>query len=250
MTLALFRSRAAGTSRAAARGRSGRPGWPARAWLVPACCRIFSLRELGHLLRHVHVADARLGGGQVLLVVARLCDGVLEPVLHRTEVGAGRARRCSMRGVDASVTSIETRRERRAATERSTPTAVRVVAPSRSLPLAPTWKVTIVGVDAPNSAMPLNFVPVADARRSPPSSCATSARDRGLVVGRQRAVRRLDLQVTDALQRSSAPRSARLPPSARARCRPARCAAPGRGRRSGHASSRRSRGRRRRRRRG
>src|SRR3954468_1965412 len=44
------------------------------------------LREVDHLLGHVHVADAALGGGQVLLVDRRVLERVAEAVLDRAEL--------------------------------------------------------------------------------------------------------------------------------------------------------------------
>src|SRR3954466_16366209 len=46
------------------------------------------LREVDHLLGHVHVADAALRGGQVLLVDGRVLERVPETVLHSTELRA------------------------------------------------------------------------------------------------------------------------------------------------------------------
>src|SRR3954468_15298073 len=56
------------------------------------------LRELDHLAGHVHVADAALGGGQVLLVDGRVLERVPETVLHRAELRALRAH-----GVDGGI---------------------------------------------------------------------------------------------------------------------------------------------------
>ena len=72
-------------SRGGARGRPAAPGWPARA----CSCRPAAgseLRELDHLGGHVHVADAALGRGQVLLVGREVVEAVLEAVLDRAEV--------------------------------------------------------------------------------------------------------------------------------------------------------------------
>ena len=46
------------------------------------------LGEVRHLLRHVDVADAALGRGQVLLVGRQVVQAVLEAVLHGAEFGA------------------------------------------------------------------------------------------------------------------------------------------------------------------
>src|SRR3954451_21998739 len=43
------------------------------------------LGEIDHLLRHVHVADAGLGSGQVLLVDRGVLERVAETVLHGAE---------------------------------------------------------------------------------------------------------------------------------------------------------------------
>ena len=51
------------------------------------------LRELDHLRGHVDVADAALGGREVLLVAREVVERVLEPVLHGAE---GRARRTGL----------------------------------------------------------------------------------------------------------------------------------------------------------
>ena len=44
--------------------------------------------EGGHFGGHVHIGDAGLGGEEVLRLYADIGDGVLQPVLHGTEVGA------------------------------------------------------------------------------------------------------------------------------------------------------------------
>ena len=69
------------------------------------------------------------------------------------------------------MTSIETVENDRAT--RVTPTRFVLLAESM-LPFAPTWRVTIVGVDAPNSAMPLN-VAESRIRTSSAVSCVISA---------------------------------------------------------------------------
>src|SRR5436305_2326733 len=51
------------------------------------------LREVDHLRCHVHVADAALRGGQVLLVDGQVRQRVLEAVLHGAELGTLRADR-------------------------------------------------------------------------------------------------------------------------------------------------------------
>ena len=55
--------------------------------------------ELDHFLRHVGVADAALRGGQVLDRDVEVVDGVVEPVLDGTQVGASGRHRLD-RGVD------------------------------------------------------------------------------------------------------------------------------------------------------
>src|SRR3954452_19908897 len=57
--------------------------------------------ELDHLRRHVGVADAGLRSGQVLDRDVHVLDRVLEPVLVRTQVGAGGGDRLDLR-VDAT----------------------------------------------------------------------------------------------------------------------------------------------------
>ena len=72
-----------GTS-AAARGRSGGSGWPVRA-RDAGLLEDLELGEVDHLRGHVHVLDAAVGAGQVLLVVAEVVQRVLQPVLDGAE---------------------------------------------------------------------------------------------------------------------------------------------------------------------
>src|SRR5215212_1157231 len=51
----------------------------------PGLLQDLELREVDHLCGHVHVADAALGGGQVLLVDRRVLERVPEAVLHGAE---------------------------------------------------------------------------------------------------------------------------------------------------------------------
>ena len=116
------------------------------------------LGEVDHLGGHVHVADAALGRGQVLLVGGEVVERVLEAVLHRAEGRAGIADTFWMAAsIEASVTvaaEVEDRRSRplNVAPEPNSATALTVmVSPS----LAPTWKVIGAGAGQQGDAVEL-----------------------------------------------------------------------------------------------
>ena len=62
--------------------------------------------EAHHLLRHVGVADAALRRGQVLDRDVEVVDGVLEPVLQRTEVRPGGRDRLDRRRRSWSIAAV------------------------------------------------------------------------------------------------------------------------------------------------
>ena len=207
-----------GVTSGAARGRSAGPGWPARA----CSCRPAAgcqLGELGHLGRHVHVADARLGRRQVLLVGRQVVQTVLEAVLDRAEVATGVGdvldRRCRCRrpwtarpsssaafAVVASLMAVSSDRP---------PVPAEPTAPDSET--APRRDgLAVVGADlereaasTSSSSLPLNFVSSDDVLDLL-AIWATSARDRRLVVGRQRAVARTAPSGHGRAAASSAPR--------------------------------------------
>src|SRR3954449_10991887 len=139
------------------------------------------LRELHHLLGHVHVADARLGGDEVLLVGAQVSETVLQTVLHGAKVGAlggdlldrrvdvvqrqgrgvGVERPSSAVSISSSVRAVKPASDAVVALATTSampvpPTRSLVVIAIDSLSLAPTWRLT---VPAPLSSwVPLNFV--------------------------------------------------------------------------------------------
>ena len=153
------------------------------------------LRELRHLRRHVHVADTRLGRRQVLLVGRQVGQTVLEAVLDRAEVGAGRR--------DVLDRVVDRRRSRRAPPVDSAVGAAprSAMAVSSDRPPAPTVdaaevgrgrrdRLAVVGADlererraAPNSGL---AVELRSGRRCSLISLGDLAdlgRDRVLVVG-------------------------------------------------------------------